>query len=208
MVAVTIGYDVHDNCSPVAAITNSLSVTSNEPENGLGDGDTAPDWIVIDPHHVFLRAERSGLGNGRIYTIKITAKDDCGNTSTKTVTVLVPHNMPAVVSTNNNQEILSTVAISNTYNPKNNLSSDKIPDGIVLSVIPNPSNDNFAINVTSDNKMDRILIRVIDLTGRIIEERVVNNETTTRIGKEYLPGVYFINVLQGDRHKELKVVKE
>ena len=29
-----------------------LTVTSNEPINGLGDGDTAPDWQVIDAHHL------------------------------------------------------------------------------------------------------------------------------------------------------------
>ena len=25
--------------------------------DGTGDGDTAPDWEVLDPHHVRLRAE-------------------------------------------------------------------------------------------------------------------------------------------------------
>jgi hypothetical protein len=68
-----------------------LSVTSNEPINGTGDGDTAPDWEIVDSHHVRLRAERGDNGSGRIYTITITCTDTDGNSSASTVTVSVPH---------------------------------------------------------------------------------------------------------------------
>jgi hypothetical protein len=89
MVNVTISYSVSDNCGQVAT---SLSVTSNEPVNGNGDGNTSPDWVVVDAHHVQLRAERAGGGSGRIYTITIAATDSAGNTSTQKVTVTVAHN--------------------------------------------------------------------------------------------------------------------
>jgi FtsP/CotA-like multicopper oxidase with cupredoxin domain len=88
---VTVNYDVTDNCGTPTTI---LSVTSNEPVNGLGDGDTAPDWTIVDAHHVLLRAERSGKGTGRVYTITITSTDGSGNTSSRTVKVSVPHNPP------------------------------------------------------------------------------------------------------------------
>src|SRR5262249_13740394 len=42
-----------------------LGVTQDEPVNGLGDGDTAPD-AVIQGATVLLRAERAGTGNGRV----------------------------------------------------------------------------------------------------------------------------------------------
>ncbi|MFN2511909.1 MAG: choice-of-anchor X domain-containing protein [Pyrinomonadaceae bacterium] len=89
MVDVTVSYDVTDNCG---ATTTKLNVTRNEPVDGDGDGDTSPDWEVVDGHHVRLRAERSGNGDGRIYTITITATDSAGGSSTQTVTVTVPHN--------------------------------------------------------------------------------------------------------------------
>jgi len=38
-----------------------------------------------------LRAERSGLGTYRVYTITVACTDASGNTSTGTVTVKVPH---------------------------------------------------------------------------------------------------------------------
>ncbi len=87
MVNVTVNYSVTDNCGPVTCV---LSVSSNEPINGTGDGDTAPDWEIVDANHVRLRAERAGNGAGRIYTITITCRDSAGNSSSKSVTVRVP----------------------------------------------------------------------------------------------------------------------
>jgi hypothetical protein len=88
MVDVTVGFDLSDNCGGVCALT----VSSNEPTNGAGDGNSSPDWTVIDAHHVQLRAERSGTGSGRTYTLKLTCTDAAGNATVKTATVLVPHN--------------------------------------------------------------------------------------------------------------------
>lgn len=89
MVNVTVNYDVTDNCGEPAL---ALTVASNEPINGQGDGDTAPDWEILDAHHVRLRAERGGAGTGRIYTIGITATDSGGGSSSQQVIVTVPHN--------------------------------------------------------------------------------------------------------------------
>ncbi len=90
LVDVTVDYNVTDNC-PLPPNSCTLSVTSNEPINGTGDGNTSPDWIILDANHVQLRAERAGTGNGRIYTITITCIDSGGNSSHQSVTVSVPH---------------------------------------------------------------------------------------------------------------------
>ena len=74
-------------------MTSRLSVTSDEPVTGTGQGLaglTSPDWEVIDPHHVSLRAERSLRGDGRVYTITITSTDAAAGASTEQVTVTVP----------------------------------------------------------------------------------------------------------------------
>jgi len=88
MVPVTLAYSASDNCG---AVSRSLSVSSSEPINGLGDGDTGPDWEVVDGAQVRLRAERSGKGRGRVYTILITVVDGSGNATTDTIAVTVPH---------------------------------------------------------------------------------------------------------------------
>lgn len=75
----------------VASVT-LLSIVSNEPDNGLGDGDTPNDIVIVDNDTFQLRAERSGAGTGRIYTITYQATNTCGVTTTATATVIVPHN--------------------------------------------------------------------------------------------------------------------
>jgi uncharacterized repeat protein (TIGR01451 family) len=90
MVNVTVSYDVTDNC-PLPLGSCTLSVTSNEPVLGRGSGNTSPDWIVVDDHHVLLRAEREGGGNGRVYTTTITCTDSGGNSSSDQVEVTVSH---------------------------------------------------------------------------------------------------------------------
>jgi hypothetical protein len=89
MVPITVSIAATDNLGtvPVCAITG---ITSNEPQNGLGDGDTPNDWLITGPLSVQLRAERSGNGNGRIYTIGVRCVDQAGNSATGAATVSVP----------------------------------------------------------------------------------------------------------------------
>jgi hypothetical protein len=95
MVDIIIRANATDNTG--GPVRLEAVVTSNEPQNGLGDGDTSPDWTepVIDQVNgiitLQLRAERSGTGSGRIYTITITGTDTSGNTSQAKVEIIVPH---------------------------------------------------------------------------------------------------------------------
>ncbi|HYE29785.1 MAG TPA: immunoglobulin-like domain-containing protein [Methylomirabilota bacterium] len=89
LVPVTISATVADSCDSTASV-KIIGVTCNEPSNGLGDGNTAADWIITGDLSLQLRAERSGKGSDRIYTITIQATDAAQNSSTSTVTVRVP----------------------------------------------------------------------------------------------------------------------
>ncbi|MDQ4080494.1 MAG: hypothetical protein M3125_07015 [Gemmatimonadota bacterium] len=83
-----------DACDPKP--TPAVTVTSNEAVNGLGDGDTAPDWSVEQDGaglvDVWVRSERSGLGDGRVYSLSAVATDGSGNGTSAAGTVRVPHN--------------------------------------------------------------------------------------------------------------------
>ena len=58
------------------------SVSSDEPDNAGGDGNTINDIVIAgDCKSVQLRKERMGSGNGRVYTITLTVTDSGGNTS-------------------------------------------------------------------------------------------------------------------------------
>jgi hypothetical protein len=88
MEEVEVSYSVTDGgCQAVSCV---LSVSSNQPVNGLGDGNGAPDWEVASPVVVRLRAERAAIGNDRVYTIAVLCTDLGGASSTRTVTVTVP----------------------------------------------------------------------------------------------------------------------
>jgi len=66
-------------------------VTSDEPNNSTGDGNTTNDIVIAaDCKSVQLRAERSGNGNGRVYTITLKVSDGSGNVATATAKVTVP----------------------------------------------------------------------------------------------------------------------
>ena len=108
---ISINYTLTDNCGTTNSV---LSVKSDEPISGTGDGDTAPDWEVIDNHNLRLRAERSGSGDGRVYTITITATDASGNTSTSSVEVRVTHNITSPQS-GKSFKVGSTVSLEGEF---------------------------------------------------------------------------------------------
>lgn len=84
----------NDLCDPVPDFTLT-SVTSNEPDNGTGDGDTTGDIqgadIGTDDRAFSLRAERAGPGSGRVYTVMGNVEDASGNTTNGVTQVVVPH---------------------------------------------------------------------------------------------------------------------
>jgi uncharacterized protein len=79
-----------DNFDPNPSVT-LVSVTSNEPDNGKGDGNTVNDIVIVDDVNFLLRAERAGGGSGRVYTVTYEVMDACGNTATASVIATVPH---------------------------------------------------------------------------------------------------------------------
>lgn len=78
-----------DACQ-ASLVVERLSVMSNEPDNGTDDGDTANDIVINGDGTISLRAERSGSGSGRTYTITYRAADRSGNSTTASATVSVP----------------------------------------------------------------------------------------------------------------------
>jgi predicted extracellular nuclease len=90
-VDITVNVTVSDNFDP-NPVVSLVSVTSNEADDGLGDGDTPDDILIVDDFTIKLRAERSAQGEGRTYTLTYKATDACGNETYTTATVFVPLN--------------------------------------------------------------------------------------------------------------------
>jgi hypothetical protein len=101
MSSIVATVTVADICDPHPTFVLT-SITSNEPDNGTGDGDFPNDiqgagFGTADTSFQ-LRSERSGRLSGRVYTIVYTASDKSGNTTPATLTVRVPHDQRASFS--------------------------------------------------------------------------------------------------------------
>jgi FG-GAP repeat len=85
---------VTDACDPAPQVV-LVSITSNESDNGLGDGETVDDVqdasLGTDDRAFQLRAERGGTGFDRVYTVTYRATDHSGNVATASAQVRVPH---------------------------------------------------------------------------------------------------------------------
>lgn len=174
---VTVDYTSKDNCGIVSC---EMKVTSNQPDNGTGDGNTTGDWKVIDDHHIMLRAERAGNGGDRIYTIWVTCTDQYGNSASKSTTVVVPHDMAHVMR----------------------------PAKIMGHIYPNPGNNLFTLNIETLSNNERIEVKVVDQSGRVLETR--NNlygNQGIRLGSQLKPGVYMVVLNQGTETAQLKWFK-
>ena len=82
--AVTAG----DALSGMAAF-NVTGLSSESPDPG--ETDVVIAGSGLQPRSIQLRAERSGSGNGRTYTLTATASDLAGNSSTASARCTVPH---------------------------------------------------------------------------------------------------------------------
>jgi hypothetical protein len=87
MVAVTVSVIASDLVDP-HPISHIISISSNQPINGNGDGNTSTDWEITGPLTANVRSERAG-GTDRVYTLTIATVDASGNIAYGTTTVVV-----------------------------------------------------------------------------------------------------------------------
>jgi len=214
---VNVDYTSTDNCP--GPITCHIAVTSDEPENGTGDGDIAPDWELIDDHHIKLRAERAGNGDGRVYTLTITCTDQYGNSSRGTKTVLVPRNMSKkdirllvfLYWTQGQGHGIGHRTEAGSASDKNAVTmNEEVPEmSTLVRVYPNPSTNYFTLNIQTGNDKEKISVRLIDVAGRVMETRNdLSGSQVIRIGNNLKTGLYIAEIRQGNSTRQIKILKQ
>lgn len=97
MVSISVDVDVQKLSMVEEPECQIVSITSNEGDNDLGDGNSTGDSVITGPLTAEVRAERSGKGAGRQYSINVECLSTDGETvhsATDVGIVRVPHRDP------------------------------------------------------------------------------------------------------------------
>ncbi|MFT3911845.1 MAG: T9SS type A sorting domain-containing protein [Ferruginibacter sp.] len=87
-----------------------------------------------------------------------------------------------------------------------NTDSEQAVTGLEVSVFPNPTTTQFSLIAKSDNDAT-IHITVMNMNGQRVYE---NNSTVNSkivFGNSFVPGIYFVKVVQGERVHVTKLIK-
>lgn len=200
---------VEDLCAGAIDISSVVITTasSDEPENGSGDGNTVDD-IVIDSYgeSVKLRVERSGNGNGRVYTLNVAVSDPEGNEATASYQVQVPHSKKGAPAVDDGP----VYTVDSGVGPK---VLATVPTEYGLSQnVPNPFNPATEIRFALPEVMT-VRLAVYNLLGqeiRVLVDRVMNPGThrviwngQDHLGRQVSSGVYLYQLNAGD-YSEIK----
>ena len=211
---------VADACDANASAGDVVvaSATSDEPENGQGDGNTTDDIVIGgDCQSVDLRAERQGGGNGRLYTIHLAVTDASGNEGTASYQVHVPHNKksgavddgPSFTVDGCSPTPLASVAFGNGQQPKvAMIESSEAPRAFSLEQnYPNPFNPVTTI-AYSLPVSQHVTVTVFDALGREVATLVNGQKTPGRhevvFDASTLPSGVYLYRLQAGPYTETK----
>jgi len=77
-----------------------------------------------------------------------------------------------------------------------------------VTATPNPSSTYFTLSIKS-NLDKAVSVKIMDAAGRLVETKLnAAANSTIQIGEKLVPGVYFVEVLQGSKVQRLKLVKQ
>ena len=175
---VFLDYQTKDNCGVPSC---KISVTGNQ--------DVTGDWAMVSDHFVNLRATQD-QGRERVYTVTVTCTDAAGNTTSRNVNVRVPGQRMYPNIDGGGAPLFDYAGTfgANAY--------------------PNPSNDYFRLHITSPDKVEKIAVKVYDISGRLMEEKNgIGAGEDVRIGAALGAGVYLVQILQGKNSGYTKLVK-
>jgi hypothetical protein len=72
--------------------------------------------------------------------------------------------------------------------------------------MPNPSSSSFRLNVKGSSASP-VMIRVFDISGRVIEQHQKSASTVVEVGANWRGGTYLVELLQDGKRKVVKLVK-
>jgi hypothetical protein len=88
----------------------------------------------------------------------------------------------------------------------NNLAPKDAGNPLNVKVYPNPSISNFNLQMTGGSN-EKLEVRVTDMLGHLVGNYKITAGASMTIGDNLRPGVYFVQVKQGDTYKSYRIYK-
>jgi hypothetical protein len=114
------------------------------------------------------------------------------------------------IDANGNIQITSTnMTVGTTTTTRQAVAPIVEAGTFTLRAYPNPSTSQFTVQIESSNRTEKVQLRIMDLSGRVVE--LFNNlsaNQTIKLGANYRPGMYIVEMIQGDNRKQLKLIKQ
>jgi hypothetical protein len=168
-------------------------------------------------YNLELYASRNGTGNSTIFTIgstSITIVTDQNKTNKASFTALVPNSSGQIVVTIGktatysylNGFVLTEVNNTTTKTMRNTAAGEETTKTATVQAFPNPAGTYFTLQVRSISQKP-VQVTVRNGLGQLIEVKQFAPNVANRFGHAYKPGVYYAEVLIGNRKQTLKLLK-
>ncbi len=177
--ALVLSYTKSD-ASCLGAADGSITISAS--------GGTEPyDYKINSVNGFTTSTTFSGLKAG---TYKIYLRDNNGCITTALVTITEP-NISCPESASQAKAIQTAPVKATAFD---------------ISLIPNPSNHIFTV-VARTTAAETVNVRVMDLNGRSVYATKGSPEQQFKFGEQLAPGMYLVEVRQGDKVKTVKALK-
>jgi hypothetical protein len=84
-----------------------------------------------------------------------------------------------------------------------------VAKALSATAYPNPSSQRFFINLRSSDQSTFVSMQVTDLLGRLVESRAgLKPAQAIELGSNYTPGIYLVQITQGQQRTTVKLLKK
>ena len=188
----------------VSQTAPSVAITTSR-ENSIIFGCTA-DWRTVNGATRTLRdgaTERLYYRDGNYTTYHYTKAATTVGTYTEGVSAPTGQQASTALLEIRSAGVLST----RPANPAITAIPMPLIEKLEVNVMPNPSNTFFSL-VIKANTNNPVQVRVTDILGRVVERyEKISGNTTLRIGHRWTSGPYFVEVVQDNQRRFVKIIK-
>lgn len=208
---------VWDNCSNLTMDdVNFTRATSDEPENGTGDGNTIDDIVISNEcQNISVRKERQGSENGRVYTIYLTLVDENDLADSAVCYVFVPHNQGSM--TIDDGPVYEVIGDCNNYTAISEFGEDHThTNEEILTSFPNPFSKSTNIKFYLSEGQN-VELEVYNIQGKLVSvlsdgflpegDHSFNWNGLNVSGQKIDDGIYLIRFVTSEKVQLSRIVK-